>query len=56
MEESLRKDIDNSPLKKKYIAKHIGVNPTVFSLCLKGERHLNPDKEKQLKDLLKKVS
>lgn len=56
MNNDLKQKIHNSPLKKKFIAEHIGVNPTVLSMCLKGERHLDTDKEDKLKKLLEKTS
>jgi hypothetical protein len=56
MNESLIKEIHNSGLKKKYIAKQLSIHPTMLSLCIRGDRFLNPDKEKQLKELLEKAS
>lgn len=56
MNGTLKEEINNSPLKKKYIAQQIGVNPTVLSLCIRGDRTLSPDREQKLKELLKKVS
>lgn len=56
MNEELKSQINKSPLKKKFIAKQIGVHPGVLSMCLKGERHLDTDKEEKLKEVLKMVS
>lgn len=53
MNNNLKQQVHNSPLKKKYIAEKIGVVPTVLSMCLKGERHLNPVQEEKLKELLR---
>lgn len=56
MNDNLKSQVNKSPLKKKFIAQQIGIHPGVLSMCLKGDRFLNPDKEKQLKELLEKVS
>lgn len=56
MEKTLKELVNSSPLKKKFIAKHIDVNPSVLSMCLAGERTLSADKEIKLKELLKMVS
>ena len=56
MNESLKKEIHNSGLKKKYIAEQLNIHPTILSMCIRGDRFLNQEKEKQLKELLEKVS
>lgn len=56
MEAKLIKQINESPLKKKFLAKHIDVHQSVLSMCIAGERSLPPDKEEKLKELLKMVS
>lgn len=52
MNNDLKQKVHNSPLKKKFIAQRIGVSPSVLSMCLKGERHLDTDKEAKLKEVL----
>lgn len=56
MNQELKSQVNNSPLKKKFIAQKIGVHPGTLSMCLKGERHLDADKEEKLKEVLKSVS
>lgn len=56
MNDTLKRDIESSGLKKKFIAKQLSIHPTILSMCIRGDRFLNPDKEKQLKELLEKVS
>lgn len=52
--ENLRRKIETSGLKKKYIAKCLGVHQSVISMVLSGDRILPPDKEVKLKQLLTK--
>lgn len=55
MNKDLKNKINQSPLKKRYIATQIGINPSVLSMCIKGDRFLSPDKEEKLKSLLNKA-
>lgn len=50
----LKQQIEKSGLKKKYIAKCLGVQQSVISMVLKGDRFLPPDKETKLMQLLNK--
>lgn len=56
MNDNLKSQVNKSPLKKKFIAQQIGIHPGVLSMCLKGERFLDTDKEEKLREVLKKVS
>ena len=55
MEQSTINLIEQSGLKKKHIAKQIGVKPSMLSMAIGGERTLSPDKEAALKLLLNKA-
>lgn len=52
----LKKQVNESPLKKKFLAKELGIAQSSFSQVLKGEMFLDPEKEIKLKHLLKMVS
>lgn len=56
MEQVLKDKVNNSPLKKSFIAKELKIHQSVLSMCLKGDRSLPPEKEAKLKELLKLVS
>lgn len=47
-----RSIIDSKGLKHKFIADYIGVSKGMFSLFLKGERNLAPERLKKLHKLL----
>lgn len=47
-----RKVIDNHGLKHTFIANYIGVSKSMFSLFLKGERNLSPEKLMKLHKVL----
>lgn len=47
------KKIEDSGLKKSFLAEKIGVQPNYFYMCMKGIRNLSADKEAKLRELLK---
>lgn len=55
MEENIIRLIEKSGLKKAYIAKQIDVSNSMFSMILRGDRSLTPEKEAKLKSLLNKA-
>jgi predicted XRE-type DNA-binding protein len=55
MESKLKERISNCKVKKKFISEVIGVNQSVFSMCIKGDRHLSPEQETKLKNFLDKT-
>jgi len=56
MEQKLKDQLNKSPLKKSFIASQLDIHQSVLSMCLRGDRHLSPEKEAKLKELLKMVS
>lgn len=55
MNSILKSKIKESGLKHKFLAEKIGVNAMQFSKCFHGERFLDPEKEKELKEYLDKL-
>ena len=53
MENTLKDRILKSGLKKKHIAKKIGISANYLSMCLRGDRNLSESKLLKLKTLLK---
>ena len=52
----LKKQVNESPLKKKFIADQLKIKPSQLSQVLSGARFLEPAQEVQLKEILKMVS
>lgn len=55
MDSKLKERITRCKFKKKHLAEIINVNQSVFSMCIKGDRHLSADQESKLKLFLDKV-
>lgn len=47
--------INKSGLKKNYLASLLDIKPSMLSMAINGSRFLKPEKEQQLKDLVKHV-
>lgn len=52
MEETVKKRIRESGLKKKHLAKRLQITPNYLSMCLSGKRNLSEIKQTELKNLL----
>lgn len=56
MNKLLKKQVHESPLKKKFLAEQLGIAQSQLSQVLKGDKFLDTAKETKLKQLLKMVS
>lgn len=54
--QKILKQIEDSGLKKKFIAEKLNIKPSLFSLQLSNERSISEEKVKELLELLEKVS
>ena len=52
MEESLKKEIQKSGYKNKYLAEKLGISANFLSMCKSGKRKLSDEKITKLKELL----